>query len=222
MPMFQAVAAMTVAMVAVQTRPDALFRLPRETVRVGDVARKLSDKERTALLRAIPGEAKPWLLYGETSPVVAGDRPYIEAYLPPRTSTSTLIRGSTFALRQTAPATWVVVSGPHDDAQVAINGLSFDKVQWRQIFNRPFRVVGAFDDTELLSIAAFLREVQTSKELRIRLLGVRRDLPIRAMRRQSDELVVITLSLNDWSGQDVELRRQGDTWTVVGAAHWVA
>jgi len=54
---------------------------------------------------------------------------------------------------------------------VALPGRSFDQIQTEQDVNRPFSVIGTFDDAELLSIVRFYRKKYPSIALR----GIERD-----------------------------------------------
>ena len=71
---------------------------------------------------------------------------HVEAYLAPTTTTPELRRGT-------------VVSGQltRSYAQVAIPGRSFDQIDDEQDINRPFQVIGNFDDAELVSLVQLLR-----------------------------------------------------------------
>src|SRR5574342_1137157 len=89
-----------------QTTSTGLFRPPANPVRLGEVALKLSNKDVRAILSAVPGGGKPWLLYGVKNPVVGGLPPGATAYLPPSTSTPTLIRGVAIHVEKTRSGKW--------------------------------------------------------------------------------------------------------------------
>jgi hypothetical protein len=67
---------------------------------------------------------------------------------------------------------WTVYEANGAYAQVAVAGRSFDQIQGDQDVNRPFNVVGAIVDNELLSIVNFVRSSNPGP-----LRGVRRDGP---------------------------------------------
>jgi hypothetical protein len=128
------------------------------TLRTGDVARQLTDQELAALELVLPSGATPWLLDGD--PTQAPGIQSILAYLSPTTATSTLRRGTVITVtRRTLPlplTAWAVERS-WSYAQVAIPGRQFDKIEGDQDINRPFVVIGDFDDTELVSLVGFLR-----------------------------------------------------------------
>jgi hypothetical protein len=194
-------------------------RTRNEAIRAGDVAQNLSVNDVEAIEKLMSNRAKPWLLYGVTSPVVAGLRPFITAYLPPTRKVPSLIRGSALGISQISRGKWEV-QGSEEYAQVAIGKPDFNDTGWERRINIPFRVLGPFEDDQLLSLATFVNQTQTSTELSVVLLGISRD-PIRSVAMLADGLVGVTLSRTDWSGQTITLRQQDGAWVVVSKVRWV-
>ena len=137
-------------------------------LRTGEVARKLTEQDLAALEMVLPAGEKPWLLNGDRPQYGAGQ--YIEAFLPPTVSTLALRRGIGISVeRRNArniferpePSDAWVVKRSEWYAQVAITGRSFDQIQGdqdiNQDINRPFRVIGRFDDSELAGAVQSLR-----------------------------------------------------------------
>jgi hypothetical protein len=188
---------------------------------IGDGARALASQDVAALERVIPNGERPWILYGEIAPTGTGEV-LIEVYLPPRTTTSTLRRGSMIWVRRTAARTWIIDHGPEDYAQVAIEGRDFDNIQSAYDLNRPFRIIGRFEDSDLVSIAKSLRATQNSSELRARTLGISPGWPIADVaRRPKDDSVNVNLGTKRCSGKTANLRKEGQAWIVVSTATWV-
>src|SRR5437764_6647278 len=86
-----------------------LTQSPTTPLRIGDVARRMTEQDVAALELALPSGARPWLLIG-----VRAWGEHVEAYLAPTSTTPALRRGT-------------VVSGQSTGsyAQVAIPGRSF-------------------------------------------------------------------------------------------------
>jgi hypothetical protein len=126
------------------------------TLRTGDVARQLTEQDVAALELVLPSGAKPWLLNGDRAQFPGIQ--FIQAYLSPTTVTSTLRRGPVISLmRRISPIAAWTTERVESYAQVAIAGRKFDDIQEDQDVNRPFRVIGRFDDPELVQLVAFLR-----------------------------------------------------------------
>ena len=194
-------------------------------LRTGDVARELTEQDIAALEFVLPSGAKPWLLNGDP-----GDQPksqYIEAFLSPTTTTSRLRRGPVIRVtRHNDPLTaqtvhwtaWTVHwTGLY--AQVAIPGRTFDRIEGDQDMNRPFRVMGRFDDTELVRLVDFLRTnstVRGTENERIQ------PWPILSMVRQADNAVEVMLRGAVMQGQFIRLRQTGQDWVVLGLGIWIA
>jgi hypothetical protein len=136
------IAAQLALLLFVQAQPATI-----PLVRTGEVARQLGDADVAALELALPSGVKPWLLDGE--PVLVANVQSIDAYLPPATVTTPLRRGPILSvMRWTAPPTeWTAKD----------SGSYFDQIQGDDDINRPFRVIGRFDDRDLIQLVRFLR-----------------------------------------------------------------
>jgi hypothetical protein len=99
-------------------------------------------------------------------------------------------------------------------AQVALPGRAFEDIRDEKDLNRPFRLVGAFGDTELVRLVEFVR---SSPEIAgtISPNVVTRTSPIAHVERKSDGLIEVRLRLGEWEQQFVTLRPTGDSWSVV-------
>ena len=75
-------------------------------------------------------------------------------------------------------------------AQVSIPGRNFDHIEGDQDLNRPFRVIGYFDDTELVGIVNFLRSNPPTGGGEV---GVIRPWPILSINRKADDSVEVLL-----------------------------
>jgi hypothetical protein len=186
------------------------------TIRTGDVSRQLTEKDIAALKRSLPPDAKPWLLNGD--PSQAPGEEFIEAYLSPTTATSTLRRGPFIVVvRRIAPlplTEWTVrLSGTY--AQVAIPGREFDQIQGDQDINRPFKIIGNFDDTELTDLVTFLRSSPPTTGV-----NAIQPWPILSIRR-ADGAVEVMLRGAVMKGQMVTVRRTERGWTIIRVGTWI-
>ncbi len=178
-------------------------------LRTGDVARQLSQEDVAAIERTLPSGEKPWLLNGERPQNTFVD--YIEAYLLPITTGSELRRGTVIGIRRqrTPPSEWKV-ERTEVYAQVAIPGRSFNDIQGDQDVNRPFRVIGHFEDDEIVRLAHFLRSdppMRGSEHIQ--------PWPILSIQRKADDSVQVMLREEYWKGQSVTLRQTGQDWMIV-------
>lgn len=188
----------------------ALAQAPASATRLGDVARQLTEQDLTELERALPGGARPWLLIGE-----AGRAPglNVAAFLQPKVSTSEIRRGAvTMVRRELNASTWKALKRVdydeqigHSDsyAQVALPDRSFDQIQGDQDLNRPFFVTGDFKDSELVSLAKYIR----SQSVR----------PILSVVRQQDKAVHVWVreKATAWRWLTLE---QGHTWKLLSSS----
>jgi hypothetical protein len=147
------IAAHLALLLFVQTQPATIPLL-----RTGEVA----DADVAALELALPSGAKPWLLDGE--PVLVANVQSIDAYLPPITVTTSLRRGPILSvMRRTALPTEWAARGSGSYAQVAIAGRNFDQIQGDDDINRPFRVIGRFEDRDLIQLVGLCPKHQRSR-----------------------------------------------------------
>jgi hypothetical protein len=191
-------------------------------LRTGEVARQLTEQDLAALEMGLqPGE-KPWLLNGDRSQLGSGQ--YIQAFLPPTVSTPVLRRGKVIVVyRRNArnmferpePTDPWVVERTESYAQVAIAGRNFDQIQGDQAedvlkdINRPFRVIGRFDDSELVQAVQSLRSDPAPMPW-----------PIMSIERQMDDSMTVMLRKTAWDGQIVILRQAGQNWIVMPVGWW--
>ena len=178
-------------------------------LRIGEVGRQLTDQDIAALEMALPRGSMPWLLNGERPQNTFVD--YIEAYLSPTSTSNALRRGIFIGVRrQRTPAGQWNVERTQSYAQVAIAGRSFFAIQGDQDMNRPFRVVGPFDDDELVRLVQFLRS-----DPPIRGDSHIQPWPILSVQRKDDDSVEVLLREEYWTGQVVNLRQNGPEWVIV-------
>jgi hypothetical protein len=188
------------------------------TYRTGDVARQLTEVDVAALESVLPSGVKPWLLNGDPAQV-AGIQS-IQAYMSPTTATSTLRRGTVITVtRQTLPLTAWTVYSSESYAQVAIAGRDFEQIEGDQDINRPFRVFGSFDNTELVHLVGFLRSnpptPRTGPDVAIRAW------PILSIIRGVDDSVTVRLREAAGKGQTTTLRQTGQDWVIVSVGMWI-
>ncbi len=185
-------------------------------LRTGEVARKLTEQDLAALEMVLPAGEKPWLLNGDRPQYGAGQ--YIEAFLPPTVSTLALRRGIVISVeRRNArniferpePSDAWVVKRSEWYAQVAITGRSFDQIQGDQDINRPFRVIGRFDDSELVQAVQSLRSDPAPMAW-----------PIGSIERQTYDSMKVMLRKTASEGQIVILRQAGQNWIVMPVGWW--
>src|SRR5215831_5638770 len=188
------------------------------TIRTGDVSRRLTQQDVAALELALPSGAKPWLLNGD--PAQFADLENIQAYLSPTTATSTLRRGPViFVTRRISPITEWAVEGSGTYAQVAIPGREFDQIEGDQDINRPFHVIGNFDDTELVGLVRFLRSNPPTIEGESNAI---QPWPILSITRGADRSVQVTLRGAIMQGQEITVRQTDHDWTIIRVGMWIA
>jgi len=188
------------------------------TIRTGDVSRRLTQQDVAALELALPSGAKPWLLNGD--PAQFADLENIQAFLSPTTATSTLRRGPViFVTRRISPITEWAVEGSGTYAQVAIPGREFDQIEGDQDINRPFHVIGNFDDTELVGLVRFLRSNPPTIGGESNAI---RPWPILSINRKGDGSVEIQLRETNWKGQAITVRQTDHNWAIIRVGMWIA
>jgi len=188
------------------------------TIRTGDVSRRLTQQDVAALELVLPSGAKPWLLNGDPAQIAGLEN--IQAYLSPTTATSTLRRGPViFATRRISPITEWAVEGSGTYAQVAIPGREFDQIEGDQDINRPFHVIGNFDDTELVGLARFLRSNPPTIGGESNAI---RPWPILSINRKGDGSVEIQLRETNWKGQAITVRQTDHNWAIIRVGMWIA
>jgi len=186
-------------------------------LRTGDVARQLTEQDIAALELVLPPGSKPWLLNGDNAQVA--NMQYVQAFLPATDSTPALRRGTVIHLERGNPLDAWVAQRAESYAQVAIPGRNFDQIQEDQDVNRPFRVFGRFNDTELVQLVEFLRSNPPTP-------GVGPDAairswPILSIIRKADDSVEVFLRGAANKGQVIMLRQAGQNWIVVSVRGWI-
>ena len=185
-------------------------------LRTGDVARQLTEQDVAALERVLPTGGTPWLLNGDPGQIPGAE--YIDAYLSPTNTTRALRRGTVITvMRRLAPVRieWTV-QRTESYAQVAIPGRNFDQIEGDQDINRPFRVIGRFDDTELFRLVEFLRSNPPTR------FGSIRSWPILSINRKADDSVEVLLRGAVMQGQSITLRQAGKDWVIILVGMWIA
>jgi hypothetical protein len=202
----------------------AVVQVGTNPIRLGDVARGLSDRDVTAVMQVAQAEAcreKPWLLNGPRG--MMPDLQFIEAYCPPETSTAALRRGVLVSLmRDGTTAPWRLSdSRTTAYAQVAVPDREFNQVAADDDIDRPFRVVGEISDAELVSVARFIRSGAV-RAIPAGSKAIEGKWPITGVVRRADGTVDISLRRDDLSGQRVTVRRDGQGWTVLKVGFVIA
>jgi hypothetical protein len=94
-------------------------------------------------------------------------------------------------------------------------GRSFDDIQGDQDINRPFNVIGRFDDDELNRLVQFLRADPPIKS------GHIQPWPILSVQRRVDDSVDVLSRGGAGRGQRIELRQAGLDWVIVIVGMWI-
>jgi len=195
-----------------ELQSSAILQVPSAgPLRIGDGARKLSDKDIADIeVVAMAAGGKPWLLEGPVGQLGGS----IVAYLPAVSQTSELRRGATMTLiRQDSQGSWTTanlrLNRPGQYAQVKLAGRDFNSVSGVEDLNRPFAVTGAFVDAELISLITFIRSSPGNVEGRW---------PIEFVGRQADDSVNVSLhQINGSLIMMARLRKRDSGWTVESA-----
>jgi hypothetical protein len=195
---------------------DAIFR-------TGDVARQLTEQDLAAIEMVLPSGSIPWLLNGDHGN--AAGLEYVEAYLPPTSTTlisarSPLLRRGMVVtvIRRTKPLTEWTAQETRSYAQVAIPRRgTLDQIEGDQDPNRPFPVIGRFNDEELVTLVQFLRSDPPTRGP-----DHVQSWPILLVVRQADDSVRVWLRGTATSGQFITLRQSGRDWVIVAVGGFVA
>jgi hypothetical protein len=174
---------------------------------------QLTREDVAALEMVLP--AKPWLLNG--SRIQFGIAEWVQAFLPPTGETQVLRRGAiVYAERRTNPLGAWVVKRTESYAQVAIPGRRFDEIRDDHDINRPFRVIGQFEDEGIIRLVEFLRSNPPTRGRPVELW------PIGSVQRRLDDSVEVGLMETASHGQVIRLRRSGQDWVIVEMGGWAA
>jgi hypothetical protein len=186
-------------------------------LRTGDVARQLTDQDVAELELILPSGEKPWLLNGDHGQVPNAE--YIMVYVPPTNTSPALRRGMAInVMRRITPRTQWTVMRTESYAQVAMPGRTFNQIEGDQDINRPFRVLGHFDDSELVRLVEFLRSSPPTPSTPD---GIR-SWPILSVERKADDSVEVFLRGGIMQGQVIKLRQAGQDWVIVIVGMWIA
>jgi hypothetical protein len=176
---------------------------------IGALDPQLTTDDVAALEMVLP--AKPWLLYG--SRIQFGGAKWVQSFLPPTVETKVLRRGTiVYVERGTNPMGIWVVQRTESYAQVAIPGRAFNDIRDDHDINRPFRVIGRFEDDELVSLVEFLRSPRSHPAERW---------PIGSIKK-ADGSVEVELMETASRGQWISLRKSGQDWVIYGLGGWAA
>jgi len=187
-------------------------------IRTGDGARQLTEQDVNGLELVLPPDSRPWLLNGDQGQI--GNAQFIQAFLYPTTTTVALRRGSVISvMRRISPPTSWTARPAEAYAQVAISGRKFEEIQGDQDINRPFRVLGTFDDNELVQIVAVVRSNSTPGG---RGMNAIQPWPILSIDRQGDNSARVMTRGAVMQGQSITLARAGQNWSVVAVGAWIA
>src|SRR5262245_17802316 len=144
---------------------------------------------------------------------------YAQAFLPATVSTPALRRGTVITVERRKPLDAWVAQRAESYAQVAIPGRNFDQIQGDQDLNRPFRVFGRFDDTELVQLVEFLRSNPPTPGVGPNAI---QSWPILSIFRRGDDSVEVFLRGAANQGQVIMLRQAGQNWIAVSVRMWIA
>jgi hypothetical protein len=120
-----------------------------------------------------------------------------------------------------------------DYVQVPVSTAQPDAIVDGRDLNRPFRVVGTFDDDSLVAIVSFIRSgpilgVPSDATTGLPPSGIFRQVekswPISSVvqRPNAAEVSLLDQSPYEKSGQTVTLRKEGTSWTVTYLGRWIA
>ena len=130
------------------------------------------------------------------------------------------------------PKTWSLAS-MLDYAQVPVSTDKPDAISGGRDLNRPFRVVGTFDDDSLVGIVSLIRsgpilEIPPQATTGPPPAGIFRQVekswPISSIIQRGDGVEVSLLDASPYerSGQTVMLRQEGTSWTIARLMRWIA
>jgi hypothetical protein len=209
-------------------------------IRIGPTGDRLTADDLEQIGRVDFGGRAVWVLVGEPHGLLLSNSWYVNAYLEPDHVRPDIRRGRIAVLKAEMtspdaydhPKTWALAS-MLDYAQVPATTDRPDAMTSGRDLNRPFRVVGTFDDDTLVSIVSTIRSgsiVDASSQPKTGappsgvFYQVQKSWPISSIVRQGDaaEVSLLGMSPNERSGQRVILRKEGTSWTVTHLTMWIA
>jgi hypothetical protein len=221
--------------------PLTLQSEPSTAIRLGPTGNRLTADDLAQIGRLDFGGRAVWVLVGRPRGFEPSNSWYVEAYLKPDRVSPSIRRGRLAVLKAEmsspdaydGPKTWELTS-MRDYAQVPVSTVRPDAMASGRDLNRPFAVVGTFDDDLLVAVVSFIRSgpsisLSSAPRTGPPPIGIFRTVekswPIEFLRRLADTAVEVSLldvSPNEKSGQTVMLRKYDTSWTVVHLAHWIA
>ena len=209
-------------------------------VRLGPTGDRLTADDREQIRRLDFGGRAVWVLVGHPRGLILSNSWYVNAYLDPDHVRADIRRGHIAVLKAEmtspdaydGPKTWALVS-MSDYAQVPVSTARPDVIAGGRDLNRPFRVVGSFDDDSLVAIVSFIRSGPILGVPSQATKGgppdgifrqVEKSWPIDSVvqRGSAAEVSLLDQSRYEKSGQGIILRREGTSWTVTDLGAWVA
>ena len=229
------------AIVLMALLPLALQSPVPTPIRLGPTGDRLTADDLAQIGRLDFGGRAVWVLVGHPHGLILSKSWYVNAYLEPDYVAARVRRGRIAVLRAEmtgpdaydGPKTWELTS-MNDYGQVPVSMERSDAITGGRDLNRPFAVVGRFDDELLVAIVTLIRSgpsitLPPGQRTRPTPAGIFRTVekswPIAFMRRQADAVVEVSLldpSPHEKSGQTVMLRKYGTDWAVVDLTAWIA
>ena len=150
------------------------------------------------------------------------DSQYVEAYcaaVPTQHETVWLRRGAYVAVRTQPAEPWTV---SHTGQYAQVGTEAPDQIPGDRDIRRPFRVMGAFSDQDLLSLVAYIRSSPPNPRNDRYLARVEGSWPFTRVARNPDGTIDVGLARDDMSAQRVRLRQTDRGWEIVEIGFVVA
>jgi len=204
-------------------------------VRLGPSADQLSKIDIAGISTLVEGQGPVWVLIAQSQGFIPGR--FVEVFLSPEVRTPSLRRGRMVSVQAPPPTTgdvasvWKRTGAEQPYAQVPLSRTDPDQVTNSRDLNRPFRIVGAFSDEEIVSLVAFIRSSpkvpgnpRPGGTLVMPNSEVQGQWPIGLLSHSGGEIRVSLLDNDprERSGQSVIVRRDGTTWIVQRVNMWVS
>ena len=185
------------------------------TLRTGEIAKSLTAED-IATIGEMVGE-KPWLVDGPRPLGPPSTSQTITAFFAPTMATPTLRRGGYMIFsRDLNSGPWKGNGSAKPYIQVAIPGRPFEEILNDQDLNRPFRVIGAFQNEELVELVTFIRSNPAAPEGQMG-AGVKvGKLPITSIERRPDGSVNVEWRFDPPNqGEAAVIEDRGVGWVLV-------
>jgi hypothetical protein len=208
-------------------------------IRLGPTGDRLTADDLEQIRRLDFGGRAVWVLVGQPRGFEPSNSWYVNAYLDPDHVRADIRRGRIAVLKAEmtspdaydGPKSWALAS-MLDYAQVPVSTARPDAIAGGRDLNRPFRIVGTFDDDSLVAIVSFIRsgpilavplQATTGAPPAGIFRQVEKSWPISSVVQQANAAEVSLLrSPYEKSGQTVILRKEGTSWTVTHLGAWFA